>query len=329
MTDEQIISQTLENFQTATQIQALWIRSGFKELDGKLRLNIENEIFDFNVEIRNELRGHLLPKIYEFNQKYQPFILIAYRLYPEIKKQLREHNIAYIEANGNVYFKEWNKWFWIDANTPLKPEQNNRNRAFTKTGLRVLFEFLNSPELINHTYRQIAEYTGTSVGNITHIINGLKEENLILSIDKNTFKLQDFQKVLSKWAEAYQYNLKPLLKIGSFRFLKENDFNNWPSIELKKDVTQWGGEPAGDILTNYLNPAELTIYTEESRSELIKNYALIPDVNGKVQVYQKFWKSGSDGITVPPVLVYADLINQNDRRCTETAEKIYEQYLQN
>ncbi|RYU92719.1 type IV toxin-antitoxin system AbiEi family antitoxin [Emticicia agri] len=329
MTKEQIVQQALENFQIATQIQAFWNSNGMEQLDGKLRLKIEDEIFDFNVEIKNELRGHILPKIFEFNQKYQPFLLIAYRIYPEIKKQLREYNIAYIEANGNFYFRDRNKWFWIESNTPLKVEQDNRNRAFTKTGLRVLFEFLNNPQLINQTYRQIAEYTGTSIGNITHIMNGLKEENLILSIDKNTFKIQDYQKVLIKWAEAYQYNLKPLLKLGTFRFLKENDFYNWQQVDLKKNITLWGSEPAGDILTNYLNPSELTIYTEESRSDLMKNYKLVPDANGRVQVYQKFWKSYPDELTVPPVLVYADLVNQNDRRCTETAEKIYEQYLQN
>lgn len=53
--------------------------------------------------------------------------------------------------------------------------------------------------------------------------------------------------------------------------------------------TWWGSEPAGDILTNYLKPGELTPYTLESRNELIKHYRLIPDKEGKVKVYQKFW----------------------------------------
>lgn len=329
MTEEQIIQTTLENFQIATNIQAHWNKDGIEQLNGKLQFSIEDEIFDFNVEIKNELRGHLLPKIYELAKNYQPFILIAYRLYPELKKQLREHNIAYLEANGNFYFKDKNKWFWIDANTPLKVEQDNRNRAFTKTGLRVLFEFLNNPQLINQTYRQITEYTGTSVGNITHIINGLKQENLILPIDKNTYNIKDYQKLLIKWAEAYQYNLKPLLKIGTFRFLKENDFNNWQEINLQKDKTLWGGEPAGDLLTNYLRPAELTLYTLETRGELMKNYRLIPDDKGNVKVYKMFWKhDNNQQNTVPPLLIYADLMNIGDGRTIETAQKIYDEYIQ-
>ena len=93
----------------------------------------------------------------------------------------------------------------------------------------------------------------------------------------------------------------------------------------------WGGEAAGDLLTNFLRPAELTLYTTETRNELIKNYKLLPDEKGNIKVYQKFWKEedGDDKAWVNPLLVYADLINKNDRRCTETAQKIYDEYLQN
>ena len=32
---------------------------------------------------------------------------------------------------------------------------------------------------------------------------------------------------------------------------------------------------------------------------------------------------------VPPLLLYADLMNTNDRRCIETAQKIYDEFIQN
>jgi len=109
------------------------------------------------------------------------------------------------------------------------------------------------------------------------------------------------------------------------------DCSFYPSFfPIKKEKTWWGGEPAGDLLTNYLRPAELTLYTMETRNELIKNYRLIPDENGNVKAYNKFWQHDEvDDNTVPPLLVYADLINSNDRRCTETALKIYDEFLQN
>lgn len=67
----------------------------------------------------------------------------------------------------------------------------------------------------------------------------------------------------------------------------------------------------------------------EKRNELIKNYRFVPDENGNVKVYQKFWQyEEKENKVVPPLLVYADLINTGDRRCIETAQKIYEKYLQ-
>ena len=97
-----------------------------------------------------------------------------------------------------------------------------------------------------------------------------------------------------------------------------DDFNDWKKTTLKEGETYWGGEPAGDLLTNFLRPAELTLYTTEKRGDLMKNYRLIPDVQGLLKVYQKFWT----GNTMPLVLVYADLMGEGDRRCRETAEKI-------
>ena len=42
--------------------------------------------------------------------------------------------------------------------------------------------------------------------------------------------------------------------------------------------------------------------------EVIKNYRLIPDTNGKVEVYKKFWNKDEANIDmVPPLLIYTDL----------------------
>ena len=101
-------------------------------------------------------------------------------------------------------------------------------------------------------------------------------------------------------------------------------------IELSSGKSWWGSEPAGDLLTGYLRPEELTIYTTETRNELIKNYKLIPDEKGNVKVYKKFWQEDEDnGNFVPPLLVYSDLINSDDSRCQETGVMVYKKFLQN
>jgi hypothetical protein len=73
----------------------------------------------------------------------------------------------------------------------------------------------------------------------------------------------------------------------------------------------------------------LTIYTAEEWNDLIRNYRLVPDKQGNVKVFKKFWKHDEvNENAVHPLLAYADLMNKGDRRCTETAQRIYDEYLQ-
>ena len=78
-----------------------------------------------------------------------------------------------------------------------------------------------------------------------------------------------------------------------------------------------------------MKPDERTIYTKETKAELIKNYRLIPDPNGNIKVYKKFWDKGDNGNSVPPILAYVDLMNTGDQRNIETALKINTNALQN
>ncbi len=328
MNEQEIIHLALENLHKNTQIQGRWETFNHKEPDGRLLLNLDNHHIKYFVEIKNELRTHHIQKILTLQREYAPLMVVAARIFPKIKEELRTNNIAYLEANGNVFLKDNGTTLWIDTNKPLETEAKTGSRAFTKTGLKVVFLFLLDETWINAPYRQIAEHTGTGIGNITNIIKGLKQDGFLLPLAKNEYKLNNKKELLNKWVAAYEMRLKPALKVGTFRFLKEEDFTNWKNVPIRNGKTWWGGEPAGDLFTNYLRPAELTLYTTETRNDLIKNYRLIPDDKGNVKAYQKFWQydAVNDNV-VPPLLVYADLMNTNDRRCTETAQKIYDEFL--
>jgi hypothetical protein len=158
----------------------------------------------------------------------------------------------------------------------------------------------------------------------------LKENGFLLKLNKNTLQLNNKKELLEKWMVAYKETLQPTLKTGQFRFANDNDFIHWRNILLKEE-TLWGGEPAGDLLTNYLRPAELTLYTKENRNELIKNYRMVPDPLGNIKIYKKFWNEELDAQTntVPALLIYADLINTGDSRCHEVAQIIWNKQLAN
>lgn len=325
-----IINNALGQLEHHTGLKAKWHPGGPKELDGKIDFRYNNQLHTVFIEVKKELRNHQLPQLEELKKNYQPLMVVAEYIFPKIKEELRKKGIAYLETNGNLYYKQGDTFLWLDGQKAMLTGKAKKGRAFTKTGLKLVFHFLLNEHLVNVTYREIARRTGIGFGNVNFIMTDLKEQGFLLAIDKQTYKLVNKKELLNKWMEGYEQKLKPALLIGTFRFLKEEDFMNWKRLPLQNMKTWWGGEPAGDLFTNYLKPEELTLYTTEKKNELIRHYRLIPDEKGKIKAYQKFWQYDevNDNV-VPPLLIYIDLMNKGDRRCTETAQKIYDAQLQN
>ena len=142
-------------------------------------------------------------------------------------------------------------------------------------------------------------------------------------------KLLKKRELLDRWIDGYGTALKPTLHIGNYRFLKEEDHKAWKKLKLDVEKTVWASEAAADLITNYLVPLKLDLYTKETKTELMKKWRLIPEPTGRLQLYEKFWNNNTDQKYAPEVLVYADLILTNDPRCIETAQMIYDKYLAN
>ncbi|MFM9949324.1 MAG: type IV toxin-antitoxin system AbiEi family antitoxin [Saprospiraceae bacterium] len=330
MEKNNIITKAIDSLNRTHQIQAGWGNVPGKELDGEIEICIENQTIKLNFIARQELRQHQMPQLEKMASDFAPFMVIAGRIFPKLKDELIQKHIAYLESNGNAYIRQGAVLIWMDTHKPIQPEKEKNNRAFTKTGLQVVFHFMLNENYINQSYREIAGQTKVGLGNINYVMNGLKAMGFLIKLDKDHYKLINKKELLEKWISAYLEKLKPALKVGTFRFLKEADFINWRNVSLQIGKTWWGGEPAGDLYTNHLHPGELTLYTTETRNDLIKNYRLIPDDKGNVNAYKKFWRPDEENsIVVPPLLAYCDLINTNDRRCIETAQKIYDEFLQN
>lgn len=330
---ENFIHKILENFTGETGIRTVWNpNAGNKKAatDGMVDMIFENDRTKMVAEAKKELRNHHLGKLIQLQKEHGAVIVVAENIFPDLKNQLRKYHIGYIDAAGNAYIKTKNHFVFIEGKKKMIDKGALKNKVFTKTGNKVIFQFLLNPQLVNATYREIAEQADVALYTVYKVIHGLKEQQFLLLLDKQKMKLTNTRELLERWMVAYEEKLKPDLFIGRFHFLKEEYRINWKKLPLKEKETLWGGEPAGGLITNYLKPAEFTIYTEERREELIKKYKLIPDQNGNIPVYRKFWKT-KDEIninTVPALLIYVDLMNSGNPRCIETAQRLYEKELQ-
>lgn len=317
--DTDIVHTAIENLLITTDNQGVWNKKG--PLDGVLQLTINNKNYAFNVKIKQEARMHQLAKLKEDKKLHGNLLLVANRLFPKIKEELRQLEIAYLEANGNIFIKKEELFLFIDTQKPISQVKNQGNRAFTKTGLKVLFYLLQNKEAINFTQRELAEKAGVGLGNIPQIISGLKETGYLITLNGKTYIWENRPQLLERWIAEYATVLRPKLVKERYAIMSD-----WRKIKLESNKTYWGGEPAADLLTNHLRPEKFLLYTMENRMDLIKNYGIMPDDSGELEVLEMFWKS-EKGETVPPLLVYADLLLEGGKRNKETAEKIYNEYI--
>lgn len=330
MREQNIIQLAFENLENQTGIIGHGDYKGHRELDGKVMMELGNTNYVLPVEVKKELRPQHIPIIEKMVQKHPDLMIIAHKIYPQVKDYLRKQHIPYLEQAGNFYFDKGNHFIWIETQKTTPGQKEKGNRAFTKTGLKVLLYLLTDNRLLNFTYRDIALATDVALGNVNYIFNGLKDLGFLIKMDEQRLKLVNTRELLDKWVTNYDVKLKPDLLMGKFRFLDENHFVHWQALKLEEG-TVWGGEAAGDLYTNYLRPGMLTLYTEDTRQEIMKKYRMLPDsINGNVWVFKKFWRmkpAQNFENAVPPILAYADLITMNEKRCRETAQLIFDEHI--
>jgi hypothetical protein len=320
-----LVQDAIDRLTQHTGIEAVWEEAHRPGIDGAIILRYHNRRYTFHAEVRKQIREPQLYALLQLKKAHRHLMVIAEHIFPKIKTQLRQQDIGYLETNGNIYAKQKELLLWIDGFKPIAPVNEKTGRAFTKTGLKLVFHFLLHEDWVNLPYREIANRTGVGFGNINFVMTDLKAKGFLLPANDRELTMVRQKELTQQWATAYKDKLQPALFIGRFRFLHDEEDLAWKKTPLDAH-TLWGGEAAADLLTGYLHPDILAFYTTETKTALMKKYRLLPDPTGRVVAYKRFWQ-GPDTQTVPPLLVYIDLLNNADRRSLEAAQKIKNGFL--
>lgn len=331
MNNIDIVNTALERLEQLTAINAKWQqRGGVNEIDGEIDFYFRDKDLHYFIEIKRQVRNHQLPALLDQAKKYHPLMIIAEKIYPAVKEQLRKNKIPHLDIAGNFYINEPGNFIWIEGNKLTEAVETETNKAFTKTGLKVIFHLLTNPAAINLPYRRLAEATDVALGAIPGIMAGLKRGDFILPVDKVTNKLHKKKELLERWITGYADTLKPTLHLGTYVLWNEPGLQNWQQLNFDLDDGLWGAQPAAEKLTGNLKATTLTLYVNEKHMAFRK-LRLVPDPEGYIFLYRKFWKDEQLKAeqTAPPLLVYADLIITDDPRCHEAAQLVYNKYLKN
>lgn len=228
-------------------------------------------------------------------------------------------NIQYQQKNGNIVFMIVNK-----GEKPVEYITAKAYPIFLEKGLKVIFYLLLDKKNVGRPYREIMDATEVAIGTVKNIIDGLIYQQFV-RVEKNKRFLINTDRLLMLWATNYGQNLKPKLIQTRFTFRNEENRRNWENLVLPTGMV-WGGETAAALTDGFITPGEFTIYTNAPAATLMKTGAVIPDADGEIAVYQKFW-TRTDVRTVPAALIYSDLMDTANGRCIEAAKKIKENEL--
>ena len=267
----------------------------------------------------------MVPRLLQQLQGITPLLLLADYITPAAKQLLREEGVAYADAAGNMYLEDDQLYLHLEGNKAERAYDPNPGRAFTKTGLKIVFLLLQHPEQLNAPYRYLAEQAGAGLDTISKVYRALLQEKYILALNEQKYKWNKREELLLEWVNSYNKTLRPKLQQRTYRPLDRS--SAWQDLVLPPD-TYWGGANAGDLLTGYLMADTWTLYTGQDFKMLVKAMQWIPDPAGNIKVLEKFWHQEMEENCVPPLITYADLLAADDPRCLEAAKTIYEKYLQ-
>lgn len=294
--------------------------------DTKIRISRGQYQREWLVDCKKQLTPAMLPGLLDRLKDVARKMVMAEYITPKVKHLLREENIAYADAAGNIYVADELLYVFIENNKAEKKDRVSGSRAYTKAGLKLLFLLLEHPEYVNEPYRFLAEKADVGLDTISKVYKALQKEKYLLPIAGKTFKWNNREELLTKWVEGYHKNLKPKLRKRTFKALEKNQ--NWKELQLPEQ-TFWGGANAGDLLVDYLIADQWTLYTAQDFMLLMKAFKWIPDPQGPITVIEKFWEHEHQEKWVPPLIAYADLTEEDNPRYLETANMIYEKYLRN
>ena len=258
----------------------------------------------------------------------RPVLLITDYVNPREAQRLRAAGTQFADAAGNAYFTGKNLLIYIRGrpkNDQVTLEFPTVGRAYEAPGLRLIYLLLTQPHYLNRPYREIAAAAGIAHGTVGGAMADLEAQGILTNMNpgqrRNRQLLLKRERLIPKWIEGYRRHLRPKQLLARYRV---DHFADWIADLRLHPGMQIGGEIAAARMTNYLKPATATLWINDRVPLFVMENRLIHDPDGNVEFLRKFWTQELEpnAQLVPPLLVYADLLNLDDARAAEAAEHL-------
>ncbi len=322
MIKTEIINDVVYNLKRLTNLEKVYFQDGDPLCDYILTINGTHFACEVKTQVTKANYNLIIQQLRSLKeQTNMPLVLAVYHLSPELFDSFSDEGISVVESNGNCNIAASALFIRISGQKPALAKEN-KGTAFNEAGLKVIFYFLLDKKNVNKPYRTIHEETGLSLGTIKNVIEELRRSQFVMTTTKGRF-LNNWKELLDVWQTHYNQSLKPKLLIKEMDFVDSDSRKNWEEIILPQGMC-WGGEGGAYLIDHYLIPELFDIYTEVPSVRLMMTKKTKFQDNGRIKLYQKFWKNAINEKTAPKILIYADLMGSGNSRCIEAAKRLIE-----
>lgn len=281
--------------------------------------NLKNPEKEYKIKSISVMTPSVLQHVIRQKNQEEIFLMTTY-VSPADGELLQQHGIPYADIAGNMFLHEDD--LLILKENHIKPriieQKKLTGRTWTVSGLKLLFLLLTEPDALNWPYRKMVDYSGVSLGSVRYIMEDLKKNESILHV-REKWLWKDFAQTAEKWSDYYIDKLLPALE------------KRFYSGAIPQNVQEFPLLPSGEsalICRNILKSNRFLAYSFENLAPCILKNRWKQDPDGMIEIRKPFWpaiRDFADG--VPLLLVYADLLAENEPRCKEAAGKIFQLFL--
>jgi hypothetical protein len=328
--ESSLIHHAIENLYAASGVvgetQPVDERGGSADaFDGVLRLLHTTHAIEVPFIVKRQLTAAQIEGWKSLNEE----VLIVFDKATDADKEsLRQNNLSYLESSGNAFLNLDGFFLFINTEKGAPGTTDKGGKAFSKTGLKIIYALLSNGHVTETNYRNLAELSGTSIDSVGRVLRELISDKYLVKVSSRGYKIVDRKRLLNDWATLFNKLLRPKLKARVFDF--KDSSTELRSLLGRDTGGLIGGELAAEAMENHLISRRATIYVEGSFVDFALRNDMKPTKNGRITLLEKFWNKSDNyweltEFMASPTLVYADLLNDPSPRNLEAAHHLLNQ----
>lgn len=263
-------------------------------------------------------------------------LLVARYVSRPTGERLAEAGVNFLDDAGNMNLALGSNYHSLVLGKPeMRSAEKKSPGAAT---IQVLLALAAQAETWDWPIRQLAAVAGVSKTIAAEVRRRLVEEGTLKQGQDGMWQLMHPQAVRERCLTGYSQLLRPRLLINRFRsFEKDPDKFAAEFIHLVsksgKKCALTGGAGAF-VLQHFYRGPETAIFVEEITPDIERRARLLPDPRGEIVLLRAFaeslvfWKFLRDVWVAHPLLIHLELLQQDDPRAHEAAERIREEFFE-